>query len=286
VIAPNSSFSAVSAVCTAAIHVAGVGYQAFAIAAALLHDLPQELTQPASASFFNQNIIITGASSGIGADMARLLAARNTSLVLAARRLDKLEIVAQECRDAGAKQVLVVAYDAADEDAGVALINYTLRHLGRLDTLILNAGMAGPWAKMADLPDLTSLYRLMNVNYWGYVRATHAALPALAASHGRLVAVSSFYGRIPAPYQAGYSATKHAMQGFFNTLRPELAAEDVSVTVHLPGGIATEVQVCTAMDGWMFGSMAGCLGAEKMCCLSPALSCRASLKQLDTSKLP
>jgi NAD(P)-dependent dehydrogenase (short-subunit alcohol dehydrogenase family) len=82
----------------------------------------------------------------------------------------------------------------------------------------------------------------MDVNYWGYVHAARAAAPLLAATGGRVVVVSSQYAKMAAPYQAGYAASKWALGGFFATLREELRPRGVGVTVHYPGGVATEVQ--------------------------------------------
>ncbi|EGD82091.1 short-chain dehydrogenase/reductase 10c [Salpingoeca rosetta] len=190
----------------------------------------------------NQAVVITGASSGIGKDVALLAAEAGAALLLAARRMERLEQVAEQCRRAGATSVHIVRYDATRPEDAMSLVETAAARLGRIDTLILNAGTAGTWSRLEDLPNTDALHWLMEVNYWGYVRATHAALPHLKRTRGRVVVVSSFYARIPAPFQAGYAATKHALHGFFDTLRPELAAHGVSVTVHCPGGVKTEVQ--------------------------------------------
>ena len=187
-------------------------------------------------------VVITGASSGIGEDVALLAAGAGARLLLAARRIEKLSTVAARCRDAGAEAVHVLQYDATKPEDAHALVSTAVNKLGGIDVLVLNAGTAGPWSRVEDLDNVDVLHWLMEVNYWGYVRAAHAAIPHLITSKGRLVAVGSFYGRIPAPFQAGYSATKHAVNGFFDTLRPELARHGVSVTLHLPGGVKTEVQ--------------------------------------------
>lgn len=186
-------------------------------------------------------VTITGASSGIGAALAVQMAARKARLVLGARRGDALETVAALCRRAGAIHVSTVLYDAAIPDHAEKLVQHALETHGRLDVLVLNAGIGGQWANFSDLTGLENLERVMRVNYLGYVRATRAALPALMESKGKLMVVSSMYGHLAAPYQPGYSASKHAVQGFFDSLRPELARRGVSVSVHSPGGVATKV---------------------------------------------
>ena len=138
--------------------------------------------------------------------------------------------------------MVVVPTDVTVQSQVDVLVEETRRAFGRLDVLVLNAGVAGQWARFDELKNIDDLERVMQINYFGYVRTLHAALPLLKQSHGHVVAVSSFYGFLIAPFQAGYCATKHAIQGFFNTVREELRADGVTVTVHMPGGISTEIQ--------------------------------------------
>eukprot|EP01147_Barroeca_monosierra_P007517 gene7517-9811_t len=204
-------------------------------------DVPSTIQNKFVPDLTGMSIVITGASSGIGADIAELAASRGASLLLAARRVDRLSTLAATCRKLGAT-AHILEYDAANPHAGQQLVEAAVKHLRGIDMLILNAGTAGPWSHVENITDLDVLEQLMQINYWGYVRATHAALPHLKQSQGRIVVVSSFYGVIPAPFQAGYSATKHALHGFYNTLRQELVTYGVSITVHCPGGVKTEVQ--------------------------------------------
>jgi short-subunit dehydrogenase len=188
-------------------------------------------------------IVITGASDGIGAEMARQWATREGSgvaLVLAARSVDKLEAVAAQCRALGA-QVLVRRCDVGVRDDCVALIDTTLRAFGRLDILVNNAGMSAH-AKLEDVTDLAWYETLMRINHWGSVWCTHAALPHLQASRGRIVAVASLAGLLGVPYRTAYCATKFAMVGFFEALRGELAGSGVSVTIAYPGVVATAIR--------------------------------------------
>ena len=187
-------------------------------------------------------IVITGASDGIGAEMARQWAARDKqdlALVLAARSVDKLEAVAAACRASGA-QVLVQRCDVGVQGDCVALIDAAVKAFGRIDTLVNNAGMSAH-ATFADVTDLGWYETLMRINHWGSVWCTHAALPHLKASRGRIVAVASLAGLIGVPGRTAYSGTKFAMTGFFEALRVELADSGVSVTIAYPGVVATEI---------------------------------------------
>jgi len=189
-------------------------------------------------------VIITGASDGIGAEIARQLAQAQGSalqLVLAARNWQKLEAVANDCRQHGA-MVVVRPTDVGKEDDCRALVADTVARLGSIDTLINNAGMSGH-ALLEDVPDLSWYEDLMRVNLWGSVWCTHAALPHLKASRGRIVAVSSLAGIVALPGRTAYSTTKFAMNGFFEALRIEMAPHGVSVTVAYPGVVATDIRL-------------------------------------------
>jgi len=188
-------------------------------------------------------IVITGASEGIGAEMARQWAARGqagAALVLAARNVEKLEAVAAECRKFGS-QVLVQACDVGVQGDCVALVNATIAAFGRLDTLVNNAGMSAQ-ALFSEVTDLGWYETLMRINHWGSVWCTHAALPHLVAARGRIVGVSSLAGLVGVPGRTAYCGTKFAMTGFFEALRVELAPAGVSVTLAYPGVVATEIR--------------------------------------------
>ena len=188
-------------------------------------------------------LVITGGSDGIGAEMARQWAARDgqgIALVLAARSIDKLEAVAGQCRSHGA-QVLARRCDVELQDECIALVQATIEAFGRIDILVNNAGMSAH-ALFADVADLGWYERLMRINLWGSVWCTHAALPHLKATRGRIVAVASLAGLVGVPGRTAYSATKFAMIGFFEALRVELAPAGVSVTIAYPGVVATQIR--------------------------------------------
>ena len=192
-----------------------------------------------------QVVVITGASDGIGAEMARQLAQRHGAklgLVLAARSQHGLESTASHCRGLDA-HCLVVPTDVAQENQCRALIAQAVKHFGHIDTLVNNAGVSAQ-AIFADVQaqDLHWYQQLMQVNLWGSVWCTHAALPHLKARKGRIVAVSSLAGLIGVPGRTAYSATKFAMTGFFEALRSELAPNGVSVTTAFPGVVLTQIR--------------------------------------------
>ena len=189
--------------------------------------------------------VITGASDGIGAEIARQLAATHRAeagLVLAGRSRDKLDAVATQCQAAGA-QTLCVAMDVGVEAQCRDLISQALAKFGRIDALINNAGISAQ-ALFEDVKaeDLHWYETLMKVNHWGAVWCTHAALPHLKASRGHIVAVNSLAGLVGVPGRTAYSATKFAMTGFFEALRTELKGAGVSVTTAYPGVVATQIR--------------------------------------------
>lgn len=188
-------------------------------------------------------VVITGASDGIGAEMARQLAAKEgagVALVLAARNADALATVAGECTALGA-QALAVTTDVSRQDQCRRLIAAAVGQFGRIDALINNAGRSAH-ALFEEVDDLGWYEELMRVNLWGSVWCTHAALPHLKAARGSIVAVSSLAGLVGVPGRTAYGATKFAMTGFFEALRAELKGCGVSVTTAFPGVVATHIR--------------------------------------------
>jgi len=188
-------------------------------------------------------IIITGASDGIGAEMARQLARRHgagVALVLAARNAAMLELVAADCAAAGA-QTLVAPTDVSVQAQCLALVAAAVARFGRIDALVNNAGRSAH-ALLEEVADLGWYEELMRINLWGSVWCTHAALPYLKQSRGSIVAVSSLAGLVGVPGRTAYSATKFAMGGFFEALRAEVTAAGVSVTLAYPGVVATRIR--------------------------------------------
>lgn len=187
-----------------------------------------------------KTVVITGASAGIGEELAVELARGGASVVLAARDAEALERVKQRCEQAGGK-ALAVPTDVTDPEACRRLMERAVEAFGGIDALVNNAGMT-MWARFEEVTDLTLFERLMRVNYLGSVYCTHHALPHLKARQGLLVAVTSLTGKTGVPTRTGYAASKHAMHGFFDSLRIELRGTGVDVLVVAPGFVATGIR--------------------------------------------
>jgi len=192
-----------------------------------------------AAPFCESVVVITGASSGIGRELARQLADQGARLVLAARNAGRLEQVAAECRGRGGR-ALAVPTDVSVEGQCRDLIALAVSEYGRLDMLINDAGIAQT-ARLDRLPDLHLFERVVQVNLLGAVYCSYHALPHLKETRGRLVGISSLLGRLPGRGLTSYVASKHALAGFLDALRMELRRTGVSVTVVCPGYVVTEM---------------------------------------------
>lgn len=193
---------------------------------------------------FRENVaIITGASSGIGRELALQLAGQGAWLALAARHEADLKEVAACCRERGGRggRALVVPTDVSVNHQCRDLIDATVSEYGRIDTLINNAGIS-MWSRFDELETLEFFDTIMRVNYLGAVYCTYWALPHLKETKGRIVGVSSLTGRTGVPTRSGYAASKHAMAGFFDSLRIELIDSGVTVTMIYPDFVATEAR--------------------------------------------
>jgi NAD(P)-dependent dehydrogenase (short-subunit alcohol dehydrogenase family) len=190
---------------------------------------------------FRENaVLLTGASRGIGREMALQLAGQGAWLALSARDEGALEEVAAECRRRGARTAVLPA-DVGEEAQCAALVAGAAEAFGRIDTLINNAGIS-MWARFAEIRDLSIFERILRVNYLGSVYCTWHALPHLQRTRGRIVGISSLTGKTGVPTRSAYAASKHAMTGFFDTLRIELAGSGVTVTMAYPGFVATGIR--------------------------------------------
>lgn len=199
-------------------------------------------------SFKDNVVIITGASTGIGEEIAYQLTSAGAKLVLTARRVSELERVAEGVRARGGEAIIVSA-DVAREAECKNIIDAAIEKFGRIDILINNAGMT-MWAKFEDIQDISIVERIMQVNYLGAVYCTHHALPHLKKSRGRIVGIASLTGLVGVPTRTAYAASKHAMRGFFDSLRIELEETGVTVTMVYPGFVATGIREnATGADG-------------------------------------
>jgi len=189
--------------------------------------------------------LVTGASSGIGHATALALASQGARVALAARRVDRLEELADRI---GSDQALVLETDVTDEAQARSMVAQTVEAFGRLDTLVNNAGimLLGP---IVDAP-VEEWRRMVELNLLGLLYCTHAALPHLltAAQDGPrqvadVVNISSVAGRQPRLNNGVYSATKFAVGAFSESLRQEVTTRHVRVTLIEPGATASELVV-------------------------------------------
>jgi len=186
----------------------------------------------------DQVIVITGATSGIGLVTARMAAERGAKVVLAARDRDALAKVADEIRADGGDAVHCVA-DVASQDDMRQLADTAIRSFGRIDSWVNNAGVS-IYGKIEDTP-MEDHRRLFETNYWGVVNGSLAAIPHLRRNSGALINLGSVVSDRSVPLQGAYSATKHAVKGFTDSLRMELEADGapISVTLIKPAAVDT-----------------------------------------------
>ena len=187
--------------------------------------------------YTDKTVVVTGASDGIGAELARQLAPERPRLVLAARSEAGLAAVAAQCRAAGA-EVTIVPTDVGSPDPCRRLIDTAARYGGGIDVLVNNVGVS-THAALDDALDAGLFERLLAVNLMGSVWCTRAALPYLRARGGQILAVCSLAGRLGIARRTAYCASKFAQDGFFQALRAELQGSGVSVTIAYPGLVAT-----------------------------------------------
>ncbi|HEY8642854.1 MAG TPA: SDR family NAD(P)-dependent oxidoreductase [Candidatus Dormibacteraeota bacterium] len=185
------------------------------------------------------SVLVTGASSGIGAATARLFARSGARLTICARRLDRLHEIADQCRHAGAEAVVVRRTDMTKPADVRAFVAGALRDFDRVDVLVNNAGV-GWRGRFQDMPE-EAMRLLIETNVTGLAMAVQAVLPSmLEANSGVIINVSSVVGFRATPYSAVYSATKHAVTGLSHALRGELSGTGVKVCAVYPGTTRTE----------------------------------------------
>ena len=187
-----------------------------------------------------KNVIITGASSGIGAALASAFASKGYNLGLAARRIDKLELLARELEDKYQVQVAVIALDV-QQDANIApALSRLAQELGQVDIVVANAGVAG--VRRSGSGNIELDKTIFQTNVIGAIATLDAATKMfLAQGHGHLVGMSSFSAFSPLPASAAYSASKAALTNYMNAMRLELMSKKINVTVIHPGFIKTDI---------------------------------------------
>jgi len=191
----------------------------------------------AGGSFTGKVVWITGASSGIGRSLALAFAAAGARLILSARRKEALEEVQQSCGDA---EVRLVPFDLADLDVVPAKAADALACFGGVDIMVHNAGLAARDRVTNTTRDVHE--RILRTNYLGPALLTQALLPSmLGRGGGQFVVISSLSGKYGGPLLSSYAASKHALHGFFESLRAEEHDRGIVVTFIIPGFIKTDI---------------------------------------------
>lgn len=185
--------------------------------------------------FKGKNVIVTGASSGIGRALAEYFGSLGANVTLAARSIDKLTEIASAIPSS-----LAVQCDVTKQEDCQHLIEESVSKFGGIDILINNAGLS--MRAIFDDVDLDVLHRLMDVNFWGAVYCTKYALPYIQASKGSIVGISSVAGFHGLPGRTGYSASKYALNGFLETIRIENLYKGVHVMIVAPGFTESNVR--------------------------------------------
>ena len=181
---------------------------------------------------------ITGASSGIGEALAVAWSGEGARVVLSARNAAELERVRRRCKEPS--RHLVKPLDLTDGNAIAAAAADVLRELGQVDILVHSGGVSQ--RSLAVETDLATDRAIMELNYFGTIALTKAVLPSmLARGSGHIVPISSVIGYVGVPLRSAYAASKHALHGFFNTLRAETHRQGIRVTIVCPGYIRTNV---------------------------------------------
>jgi short-subunit dehydrogenase len=203
--------------------------------------------------FEGKVVWITGASSGIGEALAYELARQGAHLILSARREDRLAQVRANCHRSDSHRVL--AFDVADADALSRATASALAEAGAIDFAVLNAGISQRSLARETSSEVDR--RLLEVNFFAPVALAKALLPSmLERRSGHLVVVSSLVGKFGTPLRSAYAASKHALHGFFDSLRAETWRDGIDVTLVCPGFIRTELPVHALLgDGKPQGKM-------------------------------
>jgi dehydrogenase/reductase SDR family member 7B len=207
-------------------------------------------------SYFKQKRVwITGASSGIGEALAKALAKAGAHLIISARNEAELQRVAGECAQLGAASVLVQPLDLGNYQALAPLVQGVVQRFGKLDILINNGGISQRSLAKDTTIDVDK--RLMEVNYLGTVAMTKAVLPGMLMHQlGHIVTITSLMGKFGAPLRSAYAGAKHALHGFFDSLRAELYHTPVKVTLICPGYVRTNISInALTGDGRTQGTM-------------------------------
>ena len=189
-------------------------------------------------SFSNKVVWITGASSGIGKALAIELSKQNATLILSSRKTATLELVKQACTEPS--KVKILALDLEDAKTLHQKATAAIALFGGVDILVNNGGVSQ--RSFAKDTEISVDKRIMDVNYMGTITLTKALLPHfITKKRGHFVTTTSIVGKIGTPLRSSYAASKHALHGFFDSLRAEHFKDNILVTLVCPGFVATNI---------------------------------------------
>ncbi len=204
--------------------------------------------------FASKVVWITGASSGIGEALAMAAAGHGATLILSARREPELKRVAAAC-GLTPEKIKILLLDLETRDELAAKADEAWRMFGRIDILINNAGLGQRGTALETEPATTR--KIMEVNFFGTINLTRALLPRMVErGHGQVVVISSVLGKFGARNRSAYAASKHALHGYFDSLRAEVHDQGIRVTMICPGYIRTSISLAAlGPDGTAHGRM-------------------------------
>tara|TARA_R110002050_G_scaffold11122_2_gene37859 strand:+ start:61091 stop:61900 length:810 start_codon:yes stop_codon:yes gene_type:complete len=207
-----------------------------------------------SHSFSHKTVWITGASAGIGKEQAIQLASENTTIILSSRNEESLNKVAQLCQEKGANTD-VLPLDLGNPESIQSAVSHVLAKHPKLDIVFHNGGVSS--RSMTYETSIEVDRKLMEINYFGAMSITKLLLPRfMEQKSGHFVVTSSIAGVFGFPLRSSYSASKHALHGYFDSLRAELVAYNIHVTIVCPGRIQTDISKnALGKDGKATGKM-------------------------------
>lgn len=217
---------------------------------------------------------ITGASSGIGEHLAYALAEQGAKLILSSRNEKELQRVKNNCHTES--DILILPLDVADFESIPSAVERAMQHFEKIDILICNAGISQ--RALVQDTKLEVDQKIMNINYMGTVAMIKAVLPVfLQQGYGHVVAVSSVMGKVGVPFRSAYAASKHALHGFFDAFRAEVARNNIQTTILIPGYVRTNVTI-NALRG--DGSKNSVMAPETASGLDPSVFAQRALKAI------
>jgi short-subunit dehydrogenase len=188
----------------------------------------------------NKVIWITGASSGIGKALAEAYCKLGYRIIITARREQELLSLKNSCENP--ENIVVLTHDLADYTAAKEKVELAIAAFGRIDIMVHNAGISQ--RSLAIDTDIEVDKKLMEVNYIGTIALTKALLPFfIKQGSGHFAVITSLVGKFGSPLRSGYSASKHALHGYFDSLRAEHVKDNLNITLICPGYVITNVSI-------------------------------------------